>query len=175
VTIGQLDDLEARPVPGAWPLSDDDGHSMRPGQPGQIVNQEQGFAMSEMEIIEQEHRARLLRGGEELAHGHEPALACRGQLSVEGPVKFGAARGRDRIEQPGILTGHLAENLGDARVGTAAGRRRSGQADGERLAAGGLRHPVEQLGLSRSRPAADLDRRPDTCGDIVDCSQYRML
>ena len=58
--------------------------------------------MSEMEIVEQEHCARLLRGDdEELAHGHEPS-ACRGQLSVEGSVKFGPAPGRDRIEQPGV-------------------------------------------------------------------------
>jgi len=30
---------------------------VRAGQPCHIVNQEQGFAVSEMEIVEQEHRA----------------------------------------------------------------------------------------------------------------------
>ena len=121
VTTGQLDDLEAGPRPGVWPLSDDDGQSVRAGQPGHILDEEQGFAMSEMEVVEQEHRARLLRGDdEELAHGHEPVLACRGQPSVEGPVKFGPAPGRHRIEQPGVGTGHLVENVGDARVRTAA-------------------------------------------------------
>jgi len=114
---------------------------VRTGQPGQILNEDHGFAMSEMEIVEQEHRARLLRrDDEELAHGHEPTLTCRGQLFVEGSVKFGPAPGRDRIEQPRVSLGHLFENFGDARVGTAAGRRRCGQTDGERVTPGGLCH-----------------------------------
>src|SRR5512142_1609126 len=117
--------------------------------------------MSEMEIVEQEHRARLLRcDDDELAYGHEPTLTCHGQLSVEGSVKFGPAPGRDRIEQPRVSLGDLFENFGDARVGTAAGRRRCGQADGEPVTPGGLCRLMQQLCLSRSGPAADLDRCP---------------
>ena len=101
--IGLLDDLEAGPPPGVWPLSDDDGQSVRTGQPGHIVNEEKGFTMSEVQVVEQEHRARLLRGGdEELAHCYEPILTRRGQLSVERSLEFGPASGRDRIEQSGI-------------------------------------------------------------------------
>ena len=99
---------------------------MRTGQPGHILNQDPGFAMSEMEVVEQEHRTRLLRRGhEELAHGYEPTLACGGQLSVEGSLKFGPAPGRYRSKQPRVRLGHLLEDLGDARVRTAAGCRRS--------------------------------------------------
>ena len=54
--LGQLGDLEARPPPCVWPLRDDDGQPVLAGQPGHVLNQEQGFAMSEMEIVEQEHR-----------------------------------------------------------------------------------------------------------------------
>jgi hypothetical protein len=69
------------------------------GQPGHIRNEERGFAMSEMEIIEQEHRARpLCRDDKQLTHGDEPTLTRRGQLSVEGSFKFGPASGRDRIK-----------------------------------------------------------------------------
>src|SRR5689334_7681287 len=125
--------------------------------------------MSEMEIVEQEHRARLLRcGDDELAHGYEPALTCDGQLSVEGSVKFGPAPGRDRMEEPRVSLGDLFENLGDARVGTAAGRRRGGQANGEPVTPGGLCHLMQQLCFSRSGAAADLDRCPDARGDVAD-------
>ena len=108
MAIGQLDDVEARPPPGVWPLSDDDGQPVPAGQPGHVLDQEQGLAMSEMEIVEQEHRARLLRrDDEELAHRHEPALTCRGQPPGEGSLEFGPASGRDRIKQSGGGTGHL--------------------------------------------------------------------
>ena len=149
VTIGQLDDLKARPPRGVWPLSDDDGQPVRAGQPGHILDEEHGFAVSEMQIVEQEHRTRPLRGrDEELAHGHEPVLTCRRHPSVEGTLEFGPAPSRDRIEQPGVALGHLLENLGDARVRTAAGRRGNRQPDGQALAPGLLCHLMEQIRLS---------------------------
>src|SRR5215471_20469525 len=165
MAIGQLDYLKASPCLGAGPLSDDDGQSVRAGQPRHIVHEEQGFAMSEIEIVEQEYRTRLLRrGDEELAHCHEPALACSRQLSIEGLLKLGPAPGRDRVEQSGVCSGHLVENLGDAQVRTAAGRRRSRQPDGKSPAPGGLCSLMEQLRLSRPGTAADLDRRSEARG-----------
>ena len=146
MSLGQLGDLEARPSPCVWPLSDDDGQPVPAGQPGHVLNQEQGFAMSEMEIVEQEHRARLLRrDDEELAHRDEPALTCRGQSPGEGSLEFGPASGRDRIKQSGGCTGHLLENLGDTQVRTGAGRGRCGQPDGQRLEPGGLCRLVDSL------------------------------
>jgi hypothetical protein len=55
MVIGQLDHLEASPSLSAGSLSDDDGQSVRAGQPCHILHEEQGFAMSELEIVEQEH------------------------------------------------------------------------------------------------------------------------
>ena len=53
--------------------------------------------MCEMEVVEQEHRTRTLRrGDEELAHRDEPALARRGQLPVKGPLEFGPASATHR-------------------------------------------------------------------------------
>ena len=126
-----------------------------------------------MEIIEQEHRTRMLRrGDEELAHRHEPPLTRRGRLPFEGLLELGSAPGRDRVKQSGVPLGHLAESLGDAQVRAAACRRRSRQPDGQRLAPGGPCRLTEQLRLSRPGTAADLDRRPDARADIADSPEH---
>ena len=90
-----------------------------------------------MEVVNQQHRTRLLRcGDEELAHRHEQPLPRRGRLSIEGSLELDPASDRDRAKQSGVPFGHLAESLGEAHVGAAASRNRSRQPDGQRMAIG---------------------------------------
>ena len=56
VAPGQRDDLEARSGHGAQPLGDDDGQAVPAGQPCHVINEDQGFAISEVKVVEQQHQ-----------------------------------------------------------------------------------------------------------------------
>ena len=99
---GQRDDLEARSGHGAQPLGDDDGQAVPAGQPRHIINKDQGVAISEVKVVEQQHRTRVLcRRDEQLAHGHEPALTRRRKATLEGSLDLGSTSRpvRDRAGQ----------------------------------------------------------------------------
>jgi hypothetical protein len=155
------------------PAGDDDRHAVSAAEPGHVVDQGQRLRRCLVDVVDQQHRPRPLGGrDQQLAGGHQPALAGRGELRREHLLELDPGGLRDGTEQLGPPLRHLVQRLGDTgeRVGVHDGRGR--QTHGHRAVAGGVGEAAQQLGPRRPGAALHPQRRAPPGREVVQRPQH---